>query len=373
MRDRTRPLSAAAMLLGVCLWIGQGLARAQEEGFADDRPAPDTASLLRSGSAPSPHVPMSAPHGLEEQLLTAPPHETGTEHETCAGWGSIFIDGEYLLMQPRRRALDYVIVSGSGDGTPQGPINNLGLETASGIRIGGGYQTPNGQWQIGGYYTYLHSHSEDISGAPAGGVLYATLTHPGFISLVSNAAADTNLNYQIFDLEVARRLATNDNSVVRIFGGPRFAWIDQNFSAFYNGISANQAVVNSPETFFGAGLRVGADGEWMLVRGLGFYGRAAGSLLSGNFTTTLQETNNAGVTVLTNVSENFNKVVPVAELGMGLCVERGSVRARIGYEMVNWFGLVDSPDIVHDFSNKLSHRYSDLGLQGLVLRVQWTY
>jgi hypothetical protein len=378
MRYWNRSLPAAAMLVGICLWMNQPRALAQAVKSPIDAEAPDTASLLISGGAQLPPAqpgaaPTAAERDMNAQLLRDPPHETQAEQPECCGWGSMFVNAEYQLLQPRRRALDYVIVSGTNDGTAQGPVDTLGLQTASGVRVGGGYQTPDSHWQLGAYYTYLHTQSTAVAGAPPNGALYSTLTQPGFISLVSSAAAATSLNYQVFDLEVARRYPMSDNGNVRIFGGARFAWIDQSLTAYYDGISANQAVVSSPETFFGAGLRVGADGQWAIFRGLGFYGRAAASLLSGNFTTAVRETNNANATTLTNVTENYNKMVPIAELGLGLSWERGNVRARVGYEMINWFGLVDSPDMVHDFSNKLDHRYSDLGLQGMVVQVQWTY
>ena len=46
---------------------------------------------------------------------------------------------------------------------------------------------------------------------------------------------------------------------------------------------------------------------------------------------------------------------------------------RLGYYITNWFGLVDSPDIVHDFSSKLSHRVSGFQFYGLLLQFLFAY
>ena len=96
-------------------------------------------------------------------------------------------------------------------------------------------------------------------------------------------------------------------------------------------------------------------------------------MLAGDFHTSLYEANGAGAAIITDVFDRFRKVVPVAELGMGAVYQREHIRARLGYYITNWFGLVDSPDIVHDFSNKLSHRVSDLSLDGLLIQLLFTY
>ena len=90
--------------------------------------------------------------------------------------------------------------------------------------------------------------------------------------------------------------------------------------------------------------------------------------------TSLVETDNAGATTITNVSENFDKVVPVLELGMGVSWQYGSLRLTAGYEMINWSNLVDVPDFVDDFNlGKLGRRVSDFSLDGLVVRAELSF
>lgn len=285
----------------------------------------------------------------------------------------MFADVEYLLWQPRRRALDYAISSPTTSGAAVGSVESLNWQAASGFRLGGGAALPNNGWGFSAYYTYLHTTDNRFLTKPDGGTLYATLTHPGFVDAVDTAAGATNLNYNVLDVEVGRPFVDNDTFRLRLFGGGRFAWIDQGLNVYYNGQTATASQVSSPVNFNGAGVRVGGEGQWLIGGGVGLYGRAAGSLLAGDFRTRLTETNGAGALVITDVTDRYRKVVPVAELGVGLGWQFRNVRARVGYEITNWFGMVDSPDFVHDFTNKFSRRVSDLSLDGLVARLTVAY
>lgn len=287
--------------------------------------------------------------------------------------GQFFVSAEWLLLQPRRRAQDFAVMSAVNNGTPQGSVESVNWEANSGYRIGGGYRLPDSGWEIGAYYTYFHAANNRAINAPPDGALYATMTHPGFVDQVSSAVGTGNLNYNVVDVDLGRRFRVNDSLGLWLFGGGRFASIDQQMSAFYDGISANQARVSSPIKFNGAGLRVGGEGQWFMGRGFGLYANGAASLMTGDFRTSVSETNNNGATVITNVSDRFRKVVPVTELGLGVSWQNSWVRARVGYEIINWFGLVDSPDFVHDFTNKYSRRVSDLSLDGLAAQLEFAF
>jgi hypothetical protein len=107
---------------------------------------------------------------------------------------------------------------------------------------------------------------------------------------------------------------------------------------------------------------------------VGLYGRAAASLVLGDFKSHLAEINNAGTTVLVDVTDRFEKVVPVLELGFGVTYQVRNFRLSAGYEFTNWFGLADLPDFVDDVhQGKLARRVSDLSIDGLVVRAEWRY
>jgi len=330
---------------------------------------------------PNPAVAADAPVELPG-LPPLPPERTVTCDagvpfcgESCAhAWGGVFTDLEYLYIKPYRRGLDYAIVSPTTNPDPEGSIQSDPWRVRSAFRVGAGWQAPNGGPDIGFYYTYLHDDQTAFAFRPAGGQLFATQTHPGTVELVDAAAARATLSYNVFDLEVGRRLSLGEAVSVRPFGGARFAEINQNFNSAYNGGDANQDTVANRLKFDGGGVRAGAQLDWMLLEHWSLYGRAAGSLLVGDYHATLTEFNNAGATPLTNVDESFRKITPVVELALGVAYQREHVRVSVGYEITDWLNLIDTPSFVDDVhQGKYVRNVSDLGVDGLAARVEFAY
>jgi hypothetical protein len=305
--------------------------------------------------------------------MAAPPGEEVPVHagNICdCGPGGIFVSGEYLLMKARRRAMDFALLDPHNDGTPQGEIESLEWDMRSGLRLGAVYRVPGDGWEIGSTYTYFHSTANAALGKPDGGTLFATLTHPGSIEEVDSAAASSSLNYNVLDAEIGRRFSLGESFCLRLFGGARFAWIDQKVSAYYDGGDAMGASVITPIDFDGGGLRCGGELQWKLGRGFGFFMRGSQSLLVGEFKTRLVETNNFGATTNVNVSEEYDQMVPVTELAAGFAWEGKNLRVGVGYELSNWFNFVDTPDFVDDLhQGKAVGRRSDLTLEALSFQV----
>ena len=102
----------------------------------------------------------------------------------------------------------------------------------------------------------------------------------------------------------------------------------------------------------------------------GAYGRFTGSLLSGQFRNFLTEANNNGVTPIVDVREKYYQVVPVTELGLGVAWQGEHVRFSVGYELQNWFDMVNSPTFPSPSNIGLPvRRFSDLSLEGLAVQV----
>jgi hypothetical protein len=373
MRVRTLG-NSAALVAGILLGAG---ARVQAQTARDEDSVLPTAPAAVSPTKPD-----------SKALLTdtAPAAEMPRLPSAAAAWptpmdnhagrcvGEVFFDAEYLLLQPRRRAFDYAIVAPTNNGTPVGAVQSLQWDTDSGVRVGGGYRLPGDGWEIGAYYTYFHSNVSQSVTAPAGGTLFTTLTHPGSIEMANTATADSGLNYNVVDIEVGRRFLIGDSCSVRLFAGGRFAWINQSLNAAYDGGDANLALVSSPIDFDGAGLRLGGDAHWQVGWGFSLFARGSGSLLAGDFKTSLVETNDNGATTNVNVTENFEKMVPVAEVGIGVAWQYRNFQVSAAYEMSNWFGMVDSPDFVDDVhQGKMSHRTGDLSIEGLVVQVGMSF
>lgn len=339
---------------------------------ADTPPATTTPATppATAGELAGP-VPSLEPNRTSSGGDLLPVHDCHVCDQAAEG---IFFSGEYLLIRPRRGAFDFAIVDPNGNGVPEGNVESVDWKTTSGLRVGAFCRLPGEGWEFGLTYTYFHSSGNRALLKPAGGTLFATVTHPGSIEEVDSAAAETSLNFNVLDAEVGRRFRLGESFVVRLFGGGRFAWIDQNFSVFYNGGDALGATVLSPVEFEGAGLRFGAEAQWRWAWGFSLYGRISQSLLVGDFRTKFVELNNFGATTDANVSNRFEQLVPVTEVGIGIAWECNNMRISVGYELANWFNMVDSPGFVDDLNQgTMLRRTSDLSLEGLNVQVGWIF
>jgi hypothetical protein len=326
--------------------------------------------------------PMAAPKGATQVPLVLPAEANGhagdahvlppAEHANESEYGmfsGLFFTGEYLLIRPRRsEADDFAIISSNRSVLPGGTVLTNDWGTNSGFRVGAGYQLPGDGWSLGMTYTYFHSEHERFFGVPPGGALLATLTAGGGNDDVGTANPQTNIDYNVIDLEASKSTSIGESFCLRFFGGGRLAFIDQQFSCIYNGgtLGNNPVFVNSPVYFRGAGLTGGAEGTWKVYHSWGVYGRARLSLLSGQFTTSLGESLNGGATQIVNVTQRYEAVVPVMDLGAGICFQGKHFRFSLGYDLSNWFNMVDSIDFPSGASlGHIGRRTSDLTLEGL--------
>jgi len=290
--------------------------------------------------------------------------------------GHWFVTGDWLMMFPRRTANDFAIVSPAtlAGGVAVGSIESAFLNSTSALRVGTGYRLSEDGLELRANYTYLYTENSRGVQAPPGGTVFATMVAPGFgTDQVGNAIGEASLHYNIVDFELGRTFKPAECFSLWFSGGGRFAWIDQRMNAFYTGGGATGGDnVFNPVDFTGAGVRLGAEGNYHLGKGFSFFARGYGSLLMGDFHNSLTET--LGAATIVAVSDRYRQVVPVTELGIGIAWKTESFKARIGYEITNWFNLVDSPDFSNAVNQgKLSSRTSDLSLDGLALELEFDF
>jgi Legionella pneumophila major outer membrane protein precursor len=275
---------------------------------------------------------------------------------------------EYLLLRPYRRDLDYAIVDPNGNLTPEGHIANLDWQTRSGVRAGLMWRPRDSSSDLSFTYTYAYSQDTANIAAPAGGVLFPTLTRPGIIDAVLTAQAFSSITYNVFDIDVGHRFNV-DNSEYRIFAGFRIADIGQVLAATYDGLDAHQALARNHVCMNGGGLTLGGEAHWCLARGFGAYARGRGSLVVGDYCVSNIETDFAGNVVNTDVRDSFTKVVPVLDLAAGVSWQHRNMRASIGYEINHWFNQVEGITFLDDFSvGKHGRTQSDLSLEAIVFQ-----
>ena len=307
-------------------------------------------------------------------------HCEGCEiHNEDEGTG-LFFNASLLIFRARRRAADFAIqdpISPVTDGSVDGSVLSLNYDTKPGYRLGAGYRIGHG-WESGITYTYLHTHDNRSAFAAPGGALLATTTAPGGVGAVNAAIASMNLDMDVVDLELAKRITVTDDLLLRLSGGLRYADINQKFSAFYIGQTAGvgTASVSSPIGFDGLGIRMGSEAAYRLnCTGIELFVSGHLSLLSGDFRTQLLQTANNNAAVRLNVTDKYEAMVPVLELALGVTYRFNEhVHVTMGYELSNWFNMVESVNFVDSFSfGKIGRRISDLSLEALTFKMGFRY
>lgn len=265
--------------------------------------------------------------------------------------GSWIAKVDYLNWSVNRQGLDFAVATdGTALAVGNGSVQNLDFGQASGVRVGVGYLFASG-WDLTGNYTYFHNTASAFAAEPAGGNLWATLSHPNVNQEAATAAASGTFNYDVFDLEAGYGVLLTEAIAIRPFGGLRWANIDQNLNVRYDGRDFDDAVVDNNLTMNGFGFRLGLEGYWRLGRGWSLFGRGAGSVLYGNFRSQLVETNFSGADTVVNVRDHYMQAVPVLETALGTAWQYERFQFAAGYELNNWFNLANRsmfPDNVHE-------------------------
>lgn len=292
------------------------------------------------------------------------------DDSVCPGW---LVSVDYLNWDLRQRGTDFAITTDDSAVVGRGSVHNLDLDRNSGVRTSLGYRTRAG-WELALGYTYFQTDGAASAAAPAGGNLWATRSHPARYEEADTADASGEFSYHVFDLEARYPLVRRCPVAVQIFGGLRWARIDQEFRVAYNGADFINGQFSDVSGMTAYGLRLGAESQWRLNSSWSLFGNAAGSVLYGRFHTALLETNRAAAETVVDVRDDYDQAVPVIDAAVGVAWNRGPWEIRGGYELANWFNLADRsmfPDFEHE--GAYTPQSQDVLLDGLFVRFSYTH
>ncbi|MCY2987757.1 MAG: Lpg1974 family pore-forming outer membrane protein [Planctomycetota bacterium] len=247
----------------------------------------------------------------------------------------------------------------------------VGVPRNSGIRVGLGYRFCS-EWEIMWNYTYFHAAGEASAiSVPGIQVVTPGSTDENFAVAAAFAASSFNIN--VHDFEIGRWVNLCDRIDLRLFGGFRWARTESDFNVSYSdvgGVSGNNAIAGAKSQMDAYGIRLGGEYRWKLGdTHLSFFGRGAGSVLAGDFLTSITTSDLAGDDdVVIKVRRDVH-VVPVLEAAAGVAWEYSCWELSIGYELAAWFN--QSPNCGIFYGNPNS--YGDILLDGLLTRVSYKY
>lgn len=238
------------------------------------------------------------------------------------------------------------------------------------------YGLPNSSVDVGVRYTSFGMSGFESVERPEDGFLLATLANPAENEQAETASANIRLGYSVTDVEVGYTFEAGESLDVRLFGGLRFADIDQDAKIRYDGVDFDNSEIDISRDFTGYGLRMGGQADLTLGGGFSLFGRAAGSLLLGDIGASLEERDDNDVDLIASLDREIDsRVIPVVELAAGLAWEnslsdRATLRLAAGYELQNWFNIVDSVRFVDNAgTGVLTEDMGDLSLEGVFINV----
>lgn len=195
-----------------------------------------------------------------------------------------------------------------------------------------------------------------------------------------------DFDYQVYDLEAGHAFEVSQVFTAGIFGGIRGARLEHSSLINLAAVEPDGAPIQSElaTTQFstdlkGLGLRAGASGDFALPwRGVHLFSTGSFSLLYSESdllrldSVVLTAPGTAPISAALSSSERVHSIVPIAELEVGMRIERGRFFLSGGYELANLFGVVQDLAVVDRSGASVIDR-ADIGLHGLFVRggLQW--
>lgn len=288
-----------------------------------------------------------------------------------------------------------------------GSNREVDLDWTWGFEIGVGYRFCHDGWDTHLEYTYFRpSSSSKVSVGSTAGVYalraenqitssslaLATLANESF-AFATTASANLNFSYDNINWDLGRDFYVSKNLSLKPHFGLRTMWIDLKETTQYTGGSSitdgttvlaglgnNTVAVLDKSKFWGLGVGTGLDSKWHLTNGFSIYGKMSGALMYGNFEVD-HETTFTGLPLnLISVSQGFHRIVPGAELILGLCYdqyicsEKQHIGVALGYDTQYLWRANQMLEAYQDGRIQKHQSVSeDISIQGVTFELRWDF
>lgn len=305
--------------------------------------------------------------------------------DPCNEW-SIYSD--WIFWRTRRCDLDYAFPS-SGSTNFKGKVKSVDPCYESGFRVG--LLKECGDVDFGLHYTYFSVSESDTTKDTENGFLARTrIGNPfatTFNAFIEFTKGDYDLNFNLFDLEAGYHTELTECLHGRLFGGLRFAFIDQDFDVLYaqeadktDGDGAPVDIVKHRWDMDAYGLYFGGKTTYSLNDCFSLFGSFSTGVLVAEFDRkfTFKTTNGSSpFEEKINLKDDCWKVVSNLDLALGIqyqlcnfCCTEWAI--SLGYEFHHW---INTPGLLTYISgdtsdeSHLDHNNEDLGFDGFFLRL----
>jgi hypothetical protein len=284
----------------------------------------------------------------------------------CAVWG------EALWLHPTGVDMAHAQQQNGIGGAGTVPFGEIGVADPDfklGYRVGGEWRFDPKE-SIFGDYSWLNTSSSSHVVAPdipgGGGAVGSLVQHPGAAITASAGPVDAGYDIDFKLAQVACRyfLACSRCGEVSVFGGGRWAELDQDFNqtGLFGGGQAGVINTSTSIRFDGGGPLIGLAGERLIGQTrFSAYGHTSAAAIEGQFKSRYTMNNATTVTKLAEADWNDDRIVPMFdyELGVAWTSPNGHVRLAVGYMATHWFNIVSTPTFVDAVQNNNYVNVSD--------------
>lgn len=264
----------------------------------------------------------------------------------------VYVYSELLILQAQEDGLDFVMENSpeASDVVKNGKVigfsdsNNWGYHV--GARTGMGFYFNHDAWNLDFAWTWFAAPEYK---AVTGSNLCAEWNDDGNASVngstvLTGATGSWHPILNVLDAQLGKGYHVSRSLVFSPHFGLRFGWLGQEFNLDYTGATDSlKRTLNAQNDFWGVGVRVGLDTDWIIGCNWKFFCNAAASILSGQFNLSQNLNHPANASASSDYSHNVHMNVPTVDLAVGLdwgtylCNHAYYLDFRAGYEFQIWW------------------------------------
>ena len=319
-----------------------------------------------------------APYDLQQEPLDGP----GLPGSGCSGCGQagctqcggcecwnhcVAVFGEFLYLRTRNAEVPFGVPMNPNNALPVAPLGMVDQDYGPGFRVGLSYVL-DGDSSVTMQFTQFETDTTNQLTVAGPDVVRSLVSYPDGRNFQS-AQASHDIDFQFLDVDYRRVLSCADNHNVAFLVGMRAGQFRQEFTADFFA-AANESVQTEID-FYGAGLRLGLEGErysnsrrWLI------YGKTYGNFVAGDFTADYIQ---QSATLPVDTSWKAGRIVPMLDLevGAGWQSRCGTWRVTGGYMISAWYNTVKTDEWLDAVqSNNYGGLSGSMSFDGLVMRCE---
>ncbi|MDN3505583.1 MAG: Lpg1974 family pore-forming outer membrane protein [Rhabdochlamydiaceae bacterium] len=303
-----------------------------------------------------------------------------------------YIGAGFVYQQAKAGGTEYAYTDDSANTYPiKGDMSDINYKWDWGLNIMAGYNMPHDGMDLRLGYHYFDQSSNNSTSSGLNGTVVPLRSSSsirtgtaGSFTACDKATSDYSLDMNLLDLQLGRDYFVSKMLSFRPYFGLVSDWIDQSQKTQYTGgsqLGSNTVEVNDKSNFWGMGPELGLGSKWFIGQGFSFFSDANASLLYGRFGVRHKEKYTDDVNQELIVNGNVHRVVPTAQLVMGLGYDimldddSHHFGIRLGYNVEYYFFQNQMLKVDYELGNnpQFERTNESLGIHGITLDVVWSF